>query len=1005
MKKNFVRVMLFGALTLAVSTTVTSCKDYDDDIKGLQEQVDNIKSTNPVSTEDMKAAVEKAQTELQGKLDALNTLLNDKAATSKLEEEIEKLETALKDAVGENASNLAAELIKVQNDLTTLKNAMKDEGIVGKLKKEVENLQEMQTTLSALIEAENQYKTSGNINGFKNTSFDKFINQSIIDALNDEGESKGEIANYVIRAVQNGVASNGKALNDRIAAYGIAGVTNLTDFVDKIYNEIFKDDGAIKKQLDGLDELLNAINAYVGSGQGQLADYQAVIDEIMATRDAVTALELPEGKTLSEAVQAIIATELGDSKATLSKLQSELKAEIAALKGMIQSIVYVPESADRTVYFNSLKVAAGSDYTSGNITGTPATWYEVGNALEKKVRFRVSPASVIDELIKEDGKYEITTDAQVMTRAANVFTVGAVEKVANEPNLIEVTLKKSDAIDANVKGYVVALTVIGKDSKTEYSDVSSDYFAMMQKTLYIKELKYAWADAPESLIKENQDDEINYASNGAYEFIVTSNPTETSTEAKSMDELGIDGSKFEVAFELGAETTNYKLTEGVLKATSSASVGATCSVIPTITVTYEGGTAEITGAAYPTVTLTSKGAPVNLTFNALKWNLEAKEYKLTADGTGTNELKGLTDILTALSTPDTPVTDLTSMTSSVSDPADNATKPCMVLSSGNIIIKIPAKYVTTDEAGDKVSVTLTKNNKTVTVSANVKVSATTAEELVWDWNSLNSTPGIETMLLKRDNDNLSSVTLTRNLTQAYEPTVFTDLNKRKIAKEIEITPTISPSLDPVSSSIDDDYIYTIDVENVDYTYEKAGKANPITVTFGVTSNEKSIAPADKKNVINIIVPVEELNGTLILPKKRIVETSDKSDEIDLSSAFNLASDVEENEENGYNLTWKDSRGEAMWPTLAVGKFNVASAAAALKLYGLSIKFVPKSKNDFDKYFVLTADGKVKLNDDTAGQQIIGSDISAVVVLKATSKWGPVAGDGTEFTVTFKKGAK
>ena len=32
MKKNFVRVMLFGALTLAVTTTVTSCKDYDDDL-------------------------------------------------------------------------------------------------------------------------------------------------------------------------------------------------------------------------------------------------------------------------------------------------------------------------------------------------------------------------------------------------------------------------------------------------------------------------------------------------------------------------------------------------------------------------------------------------------------------------------------------------------------------------------------------------------------------------------------------------------------------------------------------------------------------------------------------------------------------------------------------------------------------------------------------------------------------------------------------------------------
>lgn len=1000
MKKNFVRVMLFGALTLAVSTTVTSCKDYDDDIKGLQEQVDNIKSTNPVSTEDMKAAIVEATKALEKKVADMKDLVDGKVSTDDLKKKIEALEEQF--AAGDQA--VADDLIKAKDLLQQAIDGKATQASVNLIQEDVKKLKDMQTTLQALIDAENKFKNNnGDLSGFENTSFDKFINQSIKNALKD----KGEIASYVMNAVQNGVASNGKALNDRIATYGIAGVANLTDFVDKIYYEIFKDGGAIKNQLDGLDELLNAINAYVGSGQGQLADYQAVIAEIMATRDAVTALSLPEGKTLSEAVQAIIATELGDAKTTLGKLQSELKAEIAALKGMIQSIVYVPESADRTVYFNSLKVAAESDYASGSITGTPATWYEVGNALEKKVRFRVSPASVIDELIKEDGKYEITTDAQVMTRAANVFTVGAVEKVANEPNLIEVTLKKSDAIDANVKGYVVALTVIGKDSKTEYSDVSSDYFAMMQNTLYIKTIEYAWADATKSLIKENKDDKIDYASNGAYEFIVTSNPTETSTERKSMDELGIDGSKFEVTFALGAgEDTNYELTEGVLKAKSSAGVGATCSVTPTITVTYEDGTAEITGAAYPTVTLTSKGAPVNLTFNKLKWNLDAKVYTLTADGNGTNNLKGLTDILTALSTTETPVTDLT-RASSVSDPADNATKPCMVLSNNNIIIKIPAKYVTTDEAGDKVSVTLTKYNKTVTVSAVITVSATTAEELVWDWNSLNSTPGIETMLLERDNDNLSSVTLTRNLTQAYEPTVFADLNKRKDAKEIEITPTISPLL-TTGSSINDDYIYTIDVENVDYTYEKAGKANPITVTFGVTSNEKSIAPADKKNVINIIVPVEELNGTLILPKKRIVETLDKSDEIELSSAFNLASGVEENEENGYNLTWKDSRDEVMWPTPATGKFAVASADAALDLYGLSIKFVPKSEVDFKKYFDLNAlknTGKVKLNAATVGQEIIGSDISAVVVLKATSKWGPVAGDGTEFTVTFKKGAK
>lgn len=68
MKKNFVRVMLFGALTLAVTTTVTSCKDNDGDIKNLQEQIDKITSTSPVSTEDMKAAVDAAKQNCRLKL-------------------------------------------------------------------------------------------------------------------------------------------------------------------------------------------------------------------------------------------------------------------------------------------------------------------------------------------------------------------------------------------------------------------------------------------------------------------------------------------------------------------------------------------------------------------------------------------------------------------------------------------------------------------------------------------------------------------------------------------------------------------------------------------------------------------------------------------------------------------------------------------------------------------------------------------------------------------------
>lgn len=53
MKKKFVKAMLFGALTLSVSTSLVSCSDYDDDIQNLQQQIDEVKA----SVADLQAKV------------------------------------------------------------------------------------------------------------------------------------------------------------------------------------------------------------------------------------------------------------------------------------------------------------------------------------------------------------------------------------------------------------------------------------------------------------------------------------------------------------------------------------------------------------------------------------------------------------------------------------------------------------------------------------------------------------------------------------------------------------------------------------------------------------------------------------------------------------------------------------------------------------------------------------------------------------------------------------
>ncbi|MEG1949171.1 MAG: hypothetical protein RR137_02215 [Odoribacter sp.] len=64
LNKKFLSVVLFGALMIASAGTFTSCKDYDDDIEGVQEQVDANKKTLDEKLATLQKALETANTEL-----------------------------------------------------------------------------------------------------------------------------------------------------------------------------------------------------------------------------------------------------------------------------------------------------------------------------------------------------------------------------------------------------------------------------------------------------------------------------------------------------------------------------------------------------------------------------------------------------------------------------------------------------------------------------------------------------------------------------------------------------------------------------------------------------------------------------------------------------------------------------------------------------------------------------------------------------------------------------
>ena len=986
MKKNFVRVMLFGALTLAVTTTVTSCKDYDDDIKGLQEQVDNIKSTNPVSTEDMKAAVDAATKALEKKVKDLQDLVDGKVTATDLEAKIKVLEDKL--AAGDKT--VADALTAAKNELTELINGKASQATVDAINKDIEALKGMKTTLQALIDAENKFIANPeDLSGFENTSFDKFINQSIINALNDKGENKGAIAQYVIEAVQAGVASNGKALNEHIEGLGITGVETLTDFVDKIYNEIFKDGGAIKTKLDSLDELLLAIDAYVGTEEGQSKDYAALINEIVAAKNALTALQIPEGKTFEEAVQGIIDAELTNVESTLGKLKAELEAEITALKGMIQSIVYVPEYADGLVQLSTFYAKFGSN---NNVND----WEPMISGGDVKVRFRVSPSSAAKELIdnfgKETAKYNVAVDYQtVKTRATGeLFNITKIEAVEDEANLIEVTLDASKA----AASYAIALTLTDKvegEAKT-LNDISSNYFVAVKNVLYIDKVEWTPKEKPTTLVKGNT---IDYKTGGDYTLTVHSSVDNNSGDVegeadtrKKLSQYGISADKFPMELTLGGtNAANFELSEaGVLSAKEAAVVSNVAKVSYTITVSGLGTssekTVEYTGD-YGDVKLITEGEAQEVVLAAaqlpLLWNGAEKSYTLdvTAESATVAAVAKIKEALgvdnfnncTFAAVPETQTIKLGN-------------------SSGALVLKVPASTVC--EATDITTrITSQDGNKSINVTVKgVTVSYPDANDAAFKlidnaqtWDGSKAVLGRTFEGAGTQASNYTAVKATRNLKELYSnyaavESSFTGLGSGATLKFAPVLADGESSITGVTVS-----------ESGDVTVTNSYEGDLIKVTLTGKCGEHEVFSKE----IAVTIPADKLNGTFAYSAEKPEDQGKLTYDVTSVEKRKVGLDLKT------ALVWKDATAaeNKIWPEAAE---NIYSNNKPMTIYGFSVEYTMEEGANNGSFESTITDGVLKLTTTAAEWSVSSKPMEVKVTVTPKSPWGAMEAKTVTVTV-------
>lgn len=981
MKRKFVRVMLFGALTLAVSTTVTSCKDYDDDVKGLQEQIDKITSTSPVSTVDMKAAIDAAKTELQGKVTALEALLADKASQTKLESEIARVEAALEAATGAAASDLATKLATLKNDLTLLIDAKADASVVTKLTERVVELEKMKETLSSLIDAEKKFKESGDISGYKNTGFDAFVNQSILDAIADsDPNNMGAIAFYVTQAVQTAMTTQATALNEKIGDLTGGTITSLEGFLEKIYKDIYGKDGEIRQQLDSLDDLLEAIDVYVGTGEGDYADYDAIIKQIDDTKKQLAALNLPTNITFDKAVKDIIKSELEKTTGIVALLETKLQQEIDALKGMIQSIVYVPEFADRTVKFNTLY--AETSKTEVAKAAPVKAWETVISDSQVQAIFRVSPAAAVAEILKKgDGKFTITTDYQALTRATgDFFAITNIEAVANEPNLIKVTLDAGTA----AKSYAIALTVVDKDAASKLNDISSDYFAAVKVDRYIQKVEYATAATGTTLINDDAKAKIDYkATEGdkKSDFMITT----TSDEAGQIDSkeeapatLQIPETPFSVAFALaeGVDNDKFVLSEtGVLTVktpNAEENLGKSCTVTSTATVTVGPNSAVYAAKNYSAVTIISEIKEYTLTESLVQeWNGNAMEYDI-ADADKKAILKlcsNATDFenlsLTATASEDG---------LAFAKKGDNAT----------LVVNVPAGIVTAAAGVDLTATLKVSKILTVKVTGNTIVNYPAPKDYTLNNNTLswNGTSADVLYVFGKDgNDKVNRITVSTDLKN-----LFTNYD------------AVSAAASAINTAIKiESDNKKVTINGTTLTVPTAYDGKPINVTVSVSCGDHSLYT----KAIQMVTP--QLNGAFAF-REPTEEEKDKDMSLivkeDVSSASNRAKTIDLTS----TLSWKDVKEKAMWPTVD-DKYFAGNATTTLGIYGLSVKYdFADAKDANNNYFTLNkVTGAFALTSATANlPQIVNNIVVKVKVIPVSKYWGDMSKEAKTLTVTVNK---
>ncbi len=1020
MKRKFVKVMFFGALALSTVTYV-GCKDYDDDVKGLQEQIDNINQKGAdVTTEAMTTAIKSAIAGLQSQLDAIaskadktaveelkstvrdlqtavdgkasqadltalsgklteaidkvNTSIDSKvgAAKDELQAKIDKLQEDLENADQDAAAAVAAELVKVRQELKDLNDATGEK--LADLSDKIEQLQSLESRIEDLEAANENFVTINQLNDYMNSAaVKKYVDDVLVDYLtSDEVTDKvGAVQEYVDGQFKTEILAKISTTYLSLGTYNEdmeALQQQISKFVDSQsteYKKIFTDITSLQEyKTDVLEVLVKSLSddntiAKANKCAEVLGDIESLSDELAKCAKTDDLKNYVKSSELNGKIDAHLKDKFAGYDSKIEDIEGSISDLTSELTNMVKSIVYIPESVDRSVSFNTL-YAKFSGTSGENEIGV--NWLPVVSVNRVQVKFRVSPASAVTELVKYDKanpeacRYNVNTDYQALTRASGeFFTISKIEKGA-EDNIILVTLDAGQA----VKNYAIALTLIDRGDKP-LNNISSDYFAAVKKNKFIQSVAWTTSGTMPTVLNNDGATPIDYKAEGYGYKITVSDETDGSNPQSDLtpEDLQIPASGiFEVAFAFnisGNPSDAFSLsTDGKLsvnKSTDDATrLGKVCTITSTVTVNaLDASTKSYAPTSFSAVTIKSELADYTASKASITgaWSgiSTPKEY-LLAD-------EDITAILTALDVANFDAASITTSTPS----AGGVTLAAQTGVDNKLVVKVSQSTI---YEGDVVA-SISASNKTIKVTVpGVKIAIPEKFDLSEAggmWNP-DGTVNLVVEPTYNGGEKLQSIKLTREFSQ------------------------IIGNYATVSAALGEDYddVFTYGVTGSDAQGEVAANkltvatnaTDNVTVTMSVTCTAGATSYVVASKTINF-APISSLLTSTLVEGNDVEYTAEaKGEVVTFSAKF-------------ADFTWSDRRGKVMWPTPNTTYFDPATAAGALAIYGYSMDV--KLSGDMKDYFELAGDKTTVKIKSGLTIQAPASDISVDVVFTPKVKWG------------------